>query len=99
VRIAFNVVAVVATAGVGKEAQSVETGSALTKGAAGSAGATEKVADAANTIEKFVGTDARVALNEAKDLSVRSADEMRQVDFHFNKTKPHSNPHCHITEW
>jgi RHS repeat-associated protein len=45
---------------------------------------------------EFVGDDARAFLNEAGDLVVQSADELREIRFDMRRPHPHQSSHVHV---
>jgi len=49
-----------------------------------------------NQITQWLGKDSRMIVNEAGDKIFLSKDGLRRVQFHINKTYPHSDPHVHI---
>ena len=55
-----------------------------------------RVNNAAQSVEKFIGPDAEARLNTAGDVYIESSDGLRRIQFHIKKTTPHKNPHMHI---
>ncbi|MGH7659201.1 MAG: RHS repeat-associated core domain-containing protein [Gemmatimonadales bacterium] len=55
--------------------------------------------DAFRVIMQHVGSDAKAITNEAGDLILQSADEMREIRFDFNNHAPHRSPHVHVIEY
>jgi len=57
------------------------------------------VEDLLSRVVDFVGDDARAFLNEAGDLVVQSADELKEVRFDMRRPHPHQSPHVHVIEY
>jgi RHS repeat-associated protein len=57
------------------------------------------VAPTGDAIIIWIGKDGKPFYNENGDLILQSRNGLREVQFHFNKTFPHKQPHIHLIQY